>query len=720
MTDRPLKLLVMVLLLTTGGAMAQKRDITYDDIAQGHLAARSIRGLQSMADGQHYSMQKRDAIVRYRYNDGQALDTLFNAEWYKGEIGSVADYAFSKDEMIMLLKTNPRPIYRHSSQSDFWIYDRTAKTLKPVSTAGAQQEAMLSPDGRKVAYVRGNNLWVLDIFSGIEKQITVDGVQGEIINGIPDWVYEEEFGFSRAFEWSPSSDAIAFYRFDERRVKSYAMQTFKSKIYPEDYTFKYPKAGQENSLIQIKVFRIQTGGMTTLDIGTELDIYIPRIEWTGRGNEIAIHRLNRNQNQYNLLLADAVLGNSKVIYNEVSSTYVERIDDQKITILPDGRRFIVKNETDGWMHLYMYDLTTGKYISQITKGEWEVTKINGIDMRSGKIFYTSTEGSPLERAFFSINFDGSGKRPLTSEAGYYKISMSRGAKYFISQYSTATTPNIATLHQANGKIVRTLELNDMLKTHLQEYDMPRKEFIKFTTERGDELMGYIIKPSDFDSTKSYPLFMTQYSGPGSQRVTNSWEHSWEEALVAEGYLVACVDGRGTGFRGAAFKQCTYKNLGQKEVEDQISAARFFATLPYIDADRIGIYGWSYGGFMSLGCILKGADIFKMAIAVAPVTSWRYYDTIYTELYNGLPDENPDGYDKNSPINFAELLQGKLLIAHGTADDNVHVQNSYDMISALLSKDKHFDWVIYPDVNHSMGVFRKDLTLKMIDYTKKNL
>ncbi|MEG1607838.1 MAG: prolyl oligopeptidase family serine peptidase, partial [Mucinivorans sp.] len=409
-----------------------------------------------------------------------------------------------------------------------------------------------------------------------------------------------------------------------------------------------------------------------------------------------------------------------VIYNEVSSTYVERIDDQKITILPDGRRFIVKNETDGWMHLYMYDLTTGKYISQITKGEWEVTKINGIDMRSGKIFYTSTEGSPLERAFFSINFDGSGKRPLTSEAGYYKISMSRGAKYFISQYSTATTPNIATLHQANGKIVRTLELNDMLKTHLQEYDMPRKEFIKFTTERGDELMGYIIKPSDFDSTKSYPLFMTQYSGPGSQRVTNSWEHSWEEALVAEGYLVACVDGRGTGFRGAAFKQCTYKNLGQKEVEDQISAARFFATLPYIDADRIGIYGWSYGGFMSLGCILKGADIFKMAIAVAPVTSWRYYDTIYTELYNGLPDENPDGYDKNSPINFAELLQGKLLIAHGTADDNVHVQNSYDMISALLSKDKHFDWVIYPDVNHSMGVFRKDLTLKMIDYTKKNL
>lgn len=690
-----------------------KKDVTYDQLSRGVFSARSIGGLRSMKDGEHYTARVGNSIVKYNYSTGDAVDTL-----YKGGL-KFGNYDLSQHEDKIILKTEIEPVYRHSAKANFFIYDIASGVTSALSKGGKQQEATLSPDGTKAAFVRNNNLFVVDLVNGVEKQITSDGRPGEIIYGIPDWVYEEEYSFSRAYEWSPASDAIAFYRFDERNVKSYNMNYFDTMLYPQNVTFKYPKAGEENSKVEIKVYNLKSEKTTGIDIGTETDIYIPRIKWTGRPDVLAVSRLNRHQNRYDLLLADVVYGVSKAVYSEASDTYVERIDDQKVTFLPDGKRMIIKNENDGFMHLYLYDLT-GKKLNQITSGKFEVLDICGIDAKGTKVFFTSTEVSPLETHLYSVNLNGKGKTQLTSRNGTNRIAMSEGGKYYICHHSSVTEPTTATLHKSNGAQVRVLEDNAKLRARLAEYNMPTKDFITVPNENGDMLNGYILKPHDFDSTKVYPLFMTQYSGPGSQSVSNSWGLSWEAALLAEGYLVACVDGRGTGMRGAEFKKCTYKDLGKLEVEDQIAAAKYFATLPYVDGERIGIYGWSYGGFMALNCILKGADVFKMAISVAPVTSWRFYDTIYTELYNGLPQENEHGYDDNSPLFHAEKLKGKLLIAHGTADDNVHIQNAYRMIEELLKHGKDYEWLIFPDKNHGMGAHRHALTKKMINFTKSNL
>lgn len=709
-------LAILTLIFTTLSLNA--KEIDYSTIAAGTFRPLTISALRSMADGEHYTTMSQGRIVKFRYSDGAAVDTLFSA-WDCTPKVKINGYAMSADEQVLLLPTDRESIYRHSSRANYYIYDRPTATLAPVSMNGKQQEATLSPDGKMVAFVRNNNLVVADLKSKTEKQITFDGRQGETINGIPDWVYEEEYGFSRAFEWSPSSDAIAYYRFDERHVKEYNMTVFDTMLYPQNATFKYPKAGERNSEVQIKVYRIASAATTTIDLGKETDIYIPRIEWTERANLMAVHRLNRLQNSYDLLIADAILGGSRVIYSERNPKYIERIDDQKITFLADAKRFIVKNENDGFMHLYLYDLR-GKLLKQLTKGEWEVVDICGVDEKNGRVYYTSTEKSPLQTQLYSCTLTGAGKRLLTDNNGVNTVTMSKNCKYYICHHSSSTTPTVATLHSANGKKIRTLENNIELQKRLTEYQMPHKEFFTFTTPNGDQLNGYILKPADFDSTRSYPLFMTQYSGPGSQSVSNSWGASWEWALLKEGYLVACVDGRGTGRRGEAFRKSTYENLGGPETQDQIFAAKYLGSLPYIDAARIGIYGWSYGGFMALNCILKGADVFKMAVAVAPVTSWRFYDTIYTELYNGLPQSNPEGYDDNSPLNFADSLRGKLLIAHGSADDNVHIQNSYQMIERLLDAKKDFEWIIYPDKNHGMNDRRDHLMERIIRFTKTNL
>ena len=406
-----------------------------------------------------------------------------------------------------------------------------------------------------------------------------------------------------------------------------------------------------------------------------------------------------------------------MIYDERDPRYVERVDDECVTFLPDGERFVVRSEKDGFTHLYLYSAETG-FLNRITSGDWEVTALAGIE--GDRVYYLSTETSPLKRDLYSIRLNGKDKRRLTDGSGTYSVAPSRGFRYFISYFSNVSTPNRVTLHAADGKLVRTLEDNVALRNTLSKLNVPEKEFFTFRNPEGIEFNGYMIRPADFDSTRSYPLFMVQYSGPGSQRVADSWSMGWEDVLVQQGYIVACVDGRGTGFRGSEFKKCTYKQLGKYEVEDQIAAARYLGALPYIDSDRIGIFGWSYGGFMALNCILKGNDVFKMAIAVAPVTSWRFYDTIYTEIYNGDPNENPSGYDDNSPINFADRLKGKLLIAHGTADDNVHIQNTYEMVARLVQHDKPFEMYIYPDRNHSMGNYRNHLMERCIEFVHRNL
>ncbi|WP_298063808.1 S9 family peptidase [uncultured Rikenella sp.] len=722
---------VAAILLAIGTVSAQPRQIEYDDIAENRLAAKSVAGLRAMRDGEHYTtLSQEKAVLRWRYADGTLVDTLFCAP--EG-FPKVNGYAVSDDGSKILLTTEREPIYRHSSKANYYLYDRTADDLTPLSTGGKQQEATLSPDGRRAAFVRDNNLFVVDLSASAggafeERQITRDGKRGAIINGIPDWVYEEEYSFSRAYEWAPGSDAIAFYRFDESGVNEYPMNVFNGKLYPENRSFKYPKAGEANSAVEIKVYRFDTDSIVDVDLDSDTtDIYVPRIEWTpaadGAGQRLAVHWLNRLQNHYRILLASPTTGASTVLYEERNPRYIERINNETATFLPDGRGFVVKSERDGWMHLYRYDMQ-GRLMNRITEGDWEVTALYGIDGQSGKVYYQSTEGSPLRREVYSIGLNGRGKRRLSAqdEAGTHSGVFGAGYRYWIDYFSNSTTPTVVTLRRvSDGRAVRVLEDNAALRARIkEEYILPRREFFTFTTPEGIVLNGYMLKPADFDSTRRYPVLMTQYSGPGSQQVADRWGWSWEAALLREGILVACVDGRGTGFRGEEFRKCTYGRLGALEVQDQIAAARYLGGLAYIDPARIGIYGWSYGGFMALNCILKGNDVFALAVAVAPVTSWRYYDTIYTELYNGLPQENAAGYDDNSPINYAERLKGKLLLAHGTGDDNVHIQNSYEMIERLVRAGKPFEMLIYPDKNHGMGSSRDHLLRRAIEFVKAEL
>ncbi len=722
-------MIVGVAVLGAVQAAGQKRQIGYDDIAAGRLAARSVYGLRPMADGEHYTTLSNGHVLRWRYADGTLVDTVFRRP---AGFPAVTGYELSTDGTQVLLATGREPIYRHSSRAEYHVYDRSTGDLRALSPNGKQQEATLSPDGRRAAFVRDNDLFVVDLADGKERRITHDGRRGAVINGIPDWVYEEEYSFSRAYEWSPESDAIAFYRFDESGVREYSMNTFRGELYPTNYDFKYPKAGEENSTVGIRVYRFDGDTTVGVDLCQETtDTYVPRIEWTAaggrstesKGSKLAVHWLNRRQNHYRILLADPTTGSASVLYEERNPRYVERINNETATFLPDGAGFVVKSERDGWMHLYRYDMT-GRLLNRVTEGEWEVTALYGIDPKSGRIYYQSTEGSPLRRRVYSVGLNGRGKRQLSAddEAGMHDGVFGPGYRYWIDYFSNADTPTVVTLRRTtDGRTVRVLEDNATLRNRIQaEYTLPRKEFFTFTTPEGVTLNGYWLKPADFDSTRRYRVLMTQYSGPGSQQVADRWGWSWEAALVREGILVACVDGRGTGFRGEEFRKCTYGNLGGLEVQDQIAAARYLGTLPYVDPARIGIYGWSFGGFMALNCILKGNEVFALAVAVAPVTSWRFYDTIYTELYNGLPQDNAAGYDDNSPIFFADRLKGKLLLAHGTGDDNVHIQNSYEMIEQLVRAGKRFEWAIYPDKNHGMGSSRDHLLRRAIEFVAEEL
>lgn len=717
------------LLTLTLSSMAQK-EITYKTLTDGTFNAKSVGGLRPMADGEHYTTLSDGVIARFRYKDGAVADTIFDAAKHSANL-KVNGYTLSEDESKIMIPTEREAIYRHSSRAKNLVFDRLTGKLTELSPNGKQQEATISPDGRIAAFVRDNNLFIVDLATGQERAVTNDGRFGEILNGIPDWVYEEEYSFSRAYEWAPDSRSIAYYRFDESRVKSYDMGTFNGKLYPENYSFKYPKAGEDNSLVTIHVYEIDKQRDRTVEIGSQTDIYIPRIEWIDSKSEpqLVVHHLNRLQNDYQILLTEPIDdGNKKIatrtIYHEQNPRYVERINNQTATFLPNHQGFIIKSERDGWMHLYHYDMQ-GREIRQITHGKWEVTDLTALNNHKGKIYYQSTERSALGRDMYVIGMDGRGKKLLSTERGTNRAVFSRnsrniGPQYYINYHSSAETPTVVTLHNSDGKLIRTLEDNAALRSTIAQYNMPKKEFFTFTNPEGVAINGYMLRPADFDSTRRYPVFMTQYSGPGSQRVQDAWGLSWETALLREGVIVVCVDPRGTGFRGEEFRKCTYGRLGDLETADQIAAARYMGTKSWVDPERIAIYGWSYGGFMALNCILQGADVFALAVSVAPVTSWRYYDTIYSELYCGLPQVTPYAYDGNTPLSNAERLKGKLLIAHGTGDDNVHIQNTYEMISKLSKAGKPFDMMIYPDQNHSMGSSRDHLMNHIIEYVKREL
>lgn len=714
----------MAAMLLCAGMAAQAAEpsqrFTYDDLMKIRSLNRTVAGLRFTNDGEHYTAIVGGDVCLYSVATGEAMDTLYDAAAMPDTV-VVEDYALSDDERLMLVSTNHHRIYRRSFTADYYVVDLAAGRLMAVAPEIAgKRDAAFSPDGSRIAFVSGNNLYVADITAdGVSeaRALTTDGVVNSIINGATDFVYEEEFAFTRAFEFSPDGTRIAYLRFDESEVEEFEMMRYDGKLYNTPYKFKYPKAGERNSTVGLYVYDLSSGRTSRVDTGTETDQYISRIGWAPNG-ELYFFRLNRLQNHFEVVMAGAD-GTQQVIYDERSPRYVERTDANSVTFLPDGDRFIVRNETgSGFMHLYLYSIEKG-LVRALTSGEWEVTEVAGV--ADGRVYYLSTETSPLQRNLYSVDMKGRNKRRLTDRDGYYSIVAGPGMHYFVSYFSSADEPQTVTLHRGDGEVVRVLEENAAYREAVAS--LPRKEFFSFETERGDRLNGYMIRPTDFDSTKRYPVLMTQYSGPGSQSVDDRWALDWVDVMVQNGYVVFCVDGRGTGFRGEEFKKCTYGDLGRLETEDQISAARYIASLPWVDASRIGIYGWSYGGFMALNAALHGGDLFRMAIAVAPVTSWRYYDTVYTELYNGLPQDNAAGYDDNSPINFADGLSDRtsLLIIHGTGDDNVHFQNTVEMVRALDSAGKLFDLAIYPDDNHSMiPAGRNHIYRRMVAYTLRNL
>lgn len=696
--------------------------ITLEDAFQKRtFMAEGLYGLRSMNDGDHYTVQNRNTIDKYSYRTGEELETLFNAADFK-VLSSFSGYHFNELETKILIETEVESIYRHSYTASYYVYDMELKTLVSVSENGKQQLGTFSPDGSLVAFVRENNLYIRDLSEKDEKQITLDGVRNEIINGAPDWVYEEEFGFSQGFHWSPDGKKIAFYRFDERRVKEFHMTMF-GPLYPESYEFKYPKAGEDNSLVSINVYNLETGKTTSMDMGQESDQYIPRIKWTRDPEVLSIMRLNRLQNQLDILHAEAGSGASKVVYSESNKKYISEASDNTITYLSDGESFILNSERDGYFHLYHYNFKSGQ-IMPITTGQYDIASFMGFDEKKQRLYYSSYEESSIQRHIYSIELDGTKKQKLSTQPGSNRATFSATFKYYILNHSSANTPPYITLHNQKGKMIRVLKDNEKLKEAVETYAYARTEFLTVPTVTGDELNAWIIKPNDFDPGKEYPLFIYVYGGPESQNVSDSWGRrgAWFQMLVQQGYIVACVDNRGTNGRGEAFRKATYMKLGELETIDQVEAAQWFGDQDYIDKERIGIFGWSYGGYMTSLCMTKGNGTFKMGIAVAPVTTWRYYDTVYTERFMRTPQENPSGYDDNSPINFADGLQGKFLLIHGGGDDNVHFQNSMDFAEALVQANKQFEMQFYPNKNH--GIYGGSTTIhlytRMTEFIMENL
>lgn len=699
-------------LFCAAGAQAQNE---YAEIARLNSLNERVYGIRSMADGEHYTVREGNDIRRYAYaTAGEGVSLLPTP----APNLVITDYSFSPDERMILIASGRQPIYRHSYTTQYQLV--ADGRVQPILTeAEAPRDASFSPDGSRIVYSDRNDLYVYDIQSRKTCRLTDDGAWNSVINGTTDWVYEEEFGTTRAYAFSPDGTQLAFLRFDESEVPLMEMMRFDGKLYNTAYSFKYPKAGEKNSVVELWVADLTSGAKRRIDTGSETDQYIPRIGYTPDGR-LWYYRLNRRQNTFEVVLCEPH-GAQRVIYEERSQQYVERVDDATITFV-DKDRFLVRQESHtGYMHLYLYSIRRG-FLAQVTKGPWEVTAVVGTDGK--RVWYLSTETSPLRRNLYSVRLDGKEKRRLTTGEGYYTVAPSRGMKYCITTFSNATTPNRVEICDGEGTPVRTLAESRALREELAATQRPVKEFFTFTTERGDTLNAYIVKPRDFDPSKRYPVLLTQYSGPGSQQVADRWSLDWEDALVDKGYIVVSADGRGTGFRGERFKKQTYGRLGALEVEDQLSLARYMAAQPWIDPARIGIYGWSYGGFMATSCALKGLGLFRMAIAVAPVTSWRYYDTIYTEIYNNLPQYNAAGYDENSPIHFARMLDDektRLLLIHGTADDNVHFQNTIEMARALNRAGKQYDMMIYPDQNHSMMPDdTHNVRQKMIDYTLEHL
>lgn len=709
-----------------------RQQITLDDIfTRGTFRAESVAGLQSMNDGEHYiTMEGGTRILKNSYRTGQMVSVLFDITKVKrSPISSFTGFTFSNDETKILLTTEVKPIYRHSYTAQYYVWNSVTEELAALSDQGAQQGATFSPDGERVAYVRGNNLFIKSLKFGNTTQITWDGKENEIINGIPDWVYEEEFGFNKAFWWSPDSKFLAYVRFDETQVPTFTMTMYQgerpaieeNRLYPGQLTFKYPKAGEKNSTVSVMSYELYSKLTNKVDIGTDTDIYIPRLKWTPDSKDLVVMRMNRRQNQLDVLYANPFTGETRPIFTEKNERYIDEEFLDAFTYLDDGR-FIVNSERDGWSHLYLYD-RLGFLQGQLTKGEFDVTRFYGYDASQRVFYYQAAAESPLRREVYFVSLDGKRRGKVSTLAGTNHADFSRNFNYYVNYYSSSQVPQLITLHDRRNRLIRTLQDNTALKKKMEGYQLPQKEFFTFKTSEGTELNGIMIRPVNFDKNKRYPVLITQYSGPNSQQVTDSWKGvSWNDYLAQEGFIVVTVDPRGTAARGENFRKVTYLQLGRYESEDMVETARYLGTLPYVDKNNVAIYGWSYGGFMTLLSMQKGGELFRAGISVAPVTNWRFYDTIYTERFMRTPHENPDGYDDNSPLSHPGDIKGRLLIVHGSADDNVHVQNTYEFTEKLVQAGVQFDMAIYTNRSHGIrgGNTTMHLYTRLTNFLKDQL
>ena len=715
------------ILLGINTLTAQYKEITLTEYLYGYYSARTVRGIVSMKDGESYTTLTGNQVIRYSYKTGEIIDTVINFSAI--DIPVMADgYTINDDGSKVLFYSNETSLYRHSFFADYKVYDIATRRTTPLP--GSQQRmASLSPDGKMAAYVVGNNIRVLDLNTHIETIVTTDGSINHILNGVPDWVYEEEFAIDKCYEFSPDGKYLAYIKYDESDVKSYTLQYYSfltddynsEANYPYNYEYKYPKVGEGNSTVSVHIYDFSTGKTTTADLGSETDIYVPKLQWTAQDGVLAISRLNRLQNRLDLLAYDVKTGRTSTFFTMKEPQYIEEDVVKSVHYLKDGKSFLIQGEQDGYRNIYRYGMD-GRLINAVTSGDKEVIELFGCDPDEKKVYFTAVGDNTTQVAVYSVDINGKNRRKLSTQNGTNSPQFSKNFKYYLNFFSNAQTPRIVTVCDNTGKTIRTVLDNQQLRTRLESYGGINKRFFEWKNPHGDRLNAYMVLPPDFDSTKKYPVLVVGYNGPNSNYVNDEFEFNWHNLLAQKGVIVASTDTRGTGRKGEKFRKCTYGQLGNLETQDLADFNKYLASQPYIDGSRIGIWGWSYGGFMSLSLLTRAPGLYKLGVAIAPVTSWEYYDNIYTERYMGLPQQNVKGYKDNAPLKYASELQGKLFLAFGSADDNVHPQNAMVFAEALVQADKDFEMMQFTNKNHGIygGNTTKYLYGKFIRFVLENL
>lgn len=709
------------------------RGLDLRSITNGQYMPESIRGVEAASDGESYTQLGDDGktIVRYSFKTGKAVETLFDAKGTKVE--RISGYIMSPDGKRMLIETNRHSIYRHSFTADYYIYTIASRKMVPLSANGAQQTPLFSPDGTMIAFVRDNNIFLIKLlYDNAESQVTKDGKKNEVINGIPDWVNEEEFGNNRAMVFTADSKKLVWVRYDEKAVAEYSMPLYKGlnpeltefAEYPGAYTYKYPVAGADNAKCTVWSFDIASRQTRQLQVPVDADGYIPRIKMTSDATKVLVLTLNRHQDCLRVYMANPLSTVSQLLIEDKTPKYVK--EESVSQFMVTDKYMLLPSERDGWMHLYLYNLN-GQLLRQVEQGEYEVSAVYGVDDQTGNVYYASHQYGATDQRVFMTQANGK-TVCLTDKAGWSSAVFSSDYKSFIHLWSNLNTPPVVTICNNNGKVVATLVDNKELREKLAKEQLGIRELFTLTTSEGVKLNGWMVKPADFDTSKRYPVIMYQYSGPGSQQVKDAWNIGMynqgavlEQYLCQQGFLCVCVDGRGTGGRGADFEKSTYLRLGELEARDQVETALWLGKQSYVDKDRIAIWGWSYGGFNTLMSMSEGRPVFRAGVAIAPVTSWRFYDSIYTERFMRTPKENPNGYDRN-PISRASQLHGALLLCHGSADDNVHLRNTAEYTEALVQADKDFSQLVYTNRNHNIsgGNTRHHLFRQCVTFLKEKM